>query len=844
MSKQKELKISTIKNYSYKAKYGIVKKARLDEIKDDLSSIFGGPKKSKKKKGENAGTGEKTKPFKINVPMIAGIFVGMLLIIYIVLLSMMPSQPLNQYNYIPSNLSVCYIPQYFISNSDVVDFGTKSTPQYSAYALVHFLDTPPKNCTANIWTTKQYIDDSVYILNVPISDRASSETISDFDDLFRITAHSKGLSVNTVSIQELDNVPSYSILIIPTGYFPKQLIDTGVLNELLSKNINIIYIGNSFDQGFVNAKGDITSGVGSSTVGFSSQAGDCNGLSLSNPLYTATSGQGKGAYNFGAYYGCISFYKYSSSDQSLSNGGMLLFVPQSLDTGWDNYKDAVSDIIKIVVEQPWSVSNSIQTYNCSSISQEKNLALFSKSMSKNYGGVVVSITSCNKTQYTLFNAKKSTLGHMYAAQEGVIVPFEMSTKQTMFWVEPISPISGRKKFYIDVYKDGKVFGKPMSLGYLNTNTGKSLNSEVHTEKGNYLFALRDDQGNQYAKLYLRSTFADISYKGYRSNSLFSFEITKDGVPYKLKYVTLNIDNGLYKFNYSNVDSIDVQLPNDLHPGNHVFTFTIGQITKTINISVVKESSSLFSDPMIWGAVLISVLLFGVGYIFEKKDVIKYSLDIPDFIPSERRHIELPAVKILELFDKINEEYGWDHTPLKANEIRREILKIIYNSRQVNITEYNTETVLSHLCQWGYIFKVGDYYVPLSWVKDTKRSPKYLAIFRRLRDSCIKNAIHFTEFNKEKNVDSILNINENKIYVHIVDDVRKASPRVISRALKLIPKGINVILFYDSYSLEKFNDILLVPDVPNTLLKLESDFWSVILTDFSSLDKILRKIKFM
>jgi len=833
MSPSDKLKISTLKNYSYKEQYEIVKKTRLDEIRKDLSFLFGG---SKKEHGKGTNTSA-SKPFKFNILMIMGSFIGMLLLMYVLLLSMMPTPSQYQNNYVINNSYACHPLKYIISDSDIVDFGTSSHRRYSAYALLHFLDIPPKGCSVNLWTTKKYVDDDIYLLYIPLSDPGSQQKEFEFENLFKKIANSYGLSVNIISPQKLDGIPSYSLVVIPTGYFPKQLLDTGVLNMMLGKNINVIFIGNSFDQGLINSKGDLVSGNKHSFIRFSSGSSKCNNLSLSNPLYTVRSGQSN--QNFGAYHGCISFYK----PNQVGNEGILLFVPQSLDTGWDNYSSAVFDILDIIIEQPWSTPNLVQTYNCSSMSKNGNLALFSLPMVDDHGGLVISVTTCNRTQYTLFNVKKSMLGHIYTTQEGVIVPFEMSTEQTMFWVEPASFVLERRQFYINMYKNGYIFGKPIPLGYLNTNTGKSINSEVHTEKSNYLFVLQDDKGNKYAKLYLRSTFVDLSYAGKNGDSHFLFNINRDGVPYKLKYVTLDVDHGLYKFKYNNIDSIEVTLPEDLPPGKHIFTFHIGAITKSIPITV-EGKSSLFSDPLVMGAILISILLFGVGYIFEKKEKIKYSLDIPDFISSKRRHIELPAVKILSLFDKINKEYGWDHTPLKLNEIRREILKLIHNSRQVNITEYNTETLLSHLCQWGYLYKVGDYYVPLSWVKETKKSPKYLAIFRRLRDSCIKNAIHFTEFNLEKNVDSILNVNEHKIYVHIIDDVKQSSPRVISRTLKLIPKGINVVLFYDSYELEKFNDILLIPDVPNTLFKLEADFWSVILTDFNSLDKILRKIKFM
>ncbi|MFH1768186.1 MAG: hypothetical protein ABH858_03390, partial [Candidatus Omnitrophota bacterium] len=71
----------------------------------------------------------------------------------------------------------------------------------------------------------------------------------------------------------------------------------------------------------------------------------------------------------------------------------------------------------------------------------------------------------------------------------------------------------------------------------------------------------------------------------------------------------------------------------LPPGEHKFTFKIGNVEKDIKVPVFGGCVGFFCKIEFVLVLGLSAFIFGLGIYFGKQDKPSYQIDIPDFPPS-------------------------------------------------------------------------------------------------------------------------------------------------------------------------------------------------------------------
>ena len=279
----------------------------------------------------------------------------------------------------------------------------------------------------------------------------------------------------------------------------------------------------------------------------------------------------------------------------------------------------------------------------------------------------------------------------------------------------------------------------------------------------------------------------------------------------------------------------------LPEGKHYFEFTAGKLSKKITISNVKPPPPLFGDPIFWVAMLLSGGIVGAGMLFARKEEVYFAIDIPDFPLVYRTKIALPTSTVLEVFDKVNENYRWKYTPLTLHEIKNGFKEIYDQGKPRIISDYNVEFLLNKLEKRGLVKEALDYYGLTRWEKESGHSIVYLAMMRKLRDVCINNAVPFTQLDESPVADSEIDVMGQKMYLHFYDPSVPLE-EFLKRVFGTLDKGISIILFRDEMDKSKFKSMLSSVSAAAVLLRMEGDARSVLFLTFEEFEDMLKELK--
>ncbi|MCX6770054.1 MAG: hypothetical protein NT051_05255, partial [Candidatus Micrarchaeota archaeon] len=209
----------------------------------------------------------------------------------------------------------------------LVDYNSKnlSSLNFSAYA---YKEKPPVQVFM-----LDHVRESAY--NYPI-----------FKNKLVAKLSSLGISANDIGLESLDSLPGGAILLVSTGYFPASLMpgsEYASYDTLLSRGIDIVYVGYPFDTTVLDLGGSTTR-VSNKDFRFSpSKPASSSGFELYDPQYTV-----EGA---ALIYGSVSAVNRGA--------GTFVFLPQTLDGGWvtddrsDGSEKAATDLARLISEQAW-----------------------------------------------------------------------------------------------------------------------------------------------------------------------------------------------------------------------------------------------------------------------------------------------------------------------------------------------------------------------------------------------------------------------------------------------------------------------------------------------------------
>lgn len=845
--KKKAYEFNVKKRYQYAGHYRIKERPPIEHLKDVLRSLMA-PRKEDKK----AAAAAPPPPGGFNFMVLgAAVLVALIILaigwIYLTTQVLQPGagvfQPLMEKPMITNS----------IEGGEMLTSGDRNNPTHIAALLVDFKTQNLNNYTLNLTTYDGSIPAEVFILN---SQRFEADSYPDFLRVLRSDLAKRKVILNEITVKELETMPQGAIVIVPSGVVPQEMlgVDSQLsMDELAQRGVVVVYIGQPFTKMLNSTPANALVVTTPQAVlkavpaqfDESAQLESSEGFQLFQPLYRASPGSGWGS---DMAYGSVSVLK--------KGDGAFIFVPQTLDGGWrKNYTAAADDIARIVAELPWATPNAASKSYDLTNQTEGTRYFFTEPFARPAATVKADFTGYSQASNypvmeTLFlRLESSSQNGLFIEKGGNVVPTNITGEQVRMNARLREPVAMQPDMYLTISDVDGTELQNFPQGSVNVQADKSFDVEVYVDKGEYFVKLADDLGKVYAETYMKVVSVDISFdhQDARKRSVYVFNVVS---PFKLGEVGVSVDDGRYgKYTFNNVEntlSVDVgqYTGGDTLPlGNHTFDFTAGGLKTRVPVLHIRPVT-IFETPTFWIMIILTLGIVGVGIVFARQEAIYFSIDIPDFPPVARTRIPLAADAVLGIFEKVNETYRWQCTPMTTAEIKNGFKGIFYQGKPVYITDYNVEYLLDELEKKGRVKGALGYYGLAGWEDKTKHAMDYLALMRRLRDICVNNAIPFTSIDESKLADSDITVVGQQMFVHFYsrDGDIKA---LLGRALATIHGGITIILFKSQADKEYFLMFLdSAPSVAPLVLKMEAGSGSLQFLTSEEFEKMLIEFKSM
>ncbi len=712
------------------------------------------------------------------------------------------------------------------------------------------------NLTIQISTYEKRIPSEVFVLS---SERTDAQTYSDFISSLKENLGSKNIPVNEISLSELQSLTSPAFVIIPSGAIPKELlgIDSNTnIAKLTQRGFVFIFIGQPFTKYLDGTVKTTPSNVLDSlpfVFNERSITPSTSDISLFQPLYKVTTrSQGWFA---SEVFGSLSVAQYED--------GAIIFVPQTLDKGWQNrdFRSAAKDISSIITKVPWLTPNSEnKTYSFnSSILGSGSLTIYSNPFPDSFGtariSMIGSLSGIAKKPEQLFYSylNSSPKGELFIDEGSTVVPSSITGKSIRLNSILTSPNPLKVPMNLNFYNSKGDLTLSLSQGEVDVQSETSFDIRLDVPKDEYLVTLVDDFGTVYAQSYLKVVTLEVTPFGNNreKNSVYLFKAFRESTPVPVQDLTVSVDNGKYgTYNIASVDadsfiSVDVssKTGGDFLPyGTHTFKFTSPTgLDVTVPIER-REAQTIFKDPIFWVTMLLAGGIVLIGVFFARPEIPTLTLDIPDFPPIERSKVFLNVDAVLNIFDRVNSNYRWQNTPLTLSEIKNGFKDVYYSGKPVIISDYNLESLLAQLKSKSFVGEYAGYYGLLSWEAKTKHSFEYLATFRKVRDWCINNALPFTAIGESKEADTVLSILGQPFFLHFYNLKESSLDNLLSRVLKTSSKGVSIVLFKSDLEKRLFSNNLYWGSSLPLKVKLEVEGNSIFLLTFEEFEKKIVEFK--
>ena len=848
------------RKYQNVRSYKVKVKPPIEKIKESLKKLFA-KKEPKKKYAARKKTFVQEKKPTFNF-LLAGGAVGLGLILIFTVWAFLTIQALPAT--VTEDLSV--LEKLNIENTiyggNIVTAGDRYDGNYISSILIEY---QAENLNSYEVTLKSYdkkIPSEIFVLR---SERNSASNYAGFMRTLRSIFSEKNIVINEITIEELETMPSGAVVIVPSGYIPKELLGSGTEltpDSLADKGAVIVYIGRPFTKmldgvSVVNTPTSIREKI-PFTFDERATLSPSGNISLYDPLYATNA---RGSWSGELEYGAISV---------LTKGdGAFIFIPQTLEGGWREnprepdkppYKYAAEDVAKMILDVSWADSDSSRTYQLfSSETPEESMGgrfyLFSnpfkgteKSIILDFAGHrIVEGENITVEDLKIVNVEKEALGEIFIPEGYAVISSSISGRDVRVYgvLSEAEPAQVNMYLVIEDSEGNEVYR--MSRGRVNTQGEEPVDVPVNLPKGEYTISFIDDSGYVYASSYLIVSSVDIEFVA-ESRSIYTFYLTMDGESIPLTSIKVTVDDGdygVYEFydveKTVRVDVAEKTGGNPLPAGDHVFSFEIGGLVEDKVVPVSTKLPPIFENPLFIGSIVLSIIIAVVGIFYSRKEQVLFSVDIPNFPPIARQKIPISSDVIMSIFEKVNNNYKWKFTPLRLNEVKIGFKDIYYKGKPIYITDYNAEYILEKLKSKGKIKSALNYYAPTYWEEKSKKNISYLALMRKLRDICINHAIPFTSLDVSKDADSEVDVMGQKMFIHFYDRSGDMHD-LFEGALSTVSKGITIILFRDEFDKSRFRTLLDSPTLAQLLLKFEVQSSSVLLLTTADLENMIKELK--
>ncbi|NYZ60542.1 hypothetical protein H0O01_02485 [Candidatus Micrarchaeota archaeon] len=834
-------RFSLRKRYSYETRYKKVEKPIIEQAKERIFSLMGKkPAAPAAAPARGRAPEEKEKkgaPIEVS-PLLAlrvgGLF-GLLalLLLGIFLFAQTVSMPEERWTTEVSSASVSAA----VLDSDIITSGSAENfryPYHTAYSNTRITSSGLPNITMGAALYDSIVPSSVFVLR---SNRYQAESYDTFLSSLSMSLSESGIEANEISVSELDRLSSGSMLIVPSGYIPEELVSGSkpMLYSLMERGITVFYIGQDFSR-MISKTGSVVPTPSSFTtyrdgrISFDAGASMSpdSTVSIKNPLYGASGLDS--SWSFGGAYSVLAY-----------RGGFIILAPQTLDGGWETGSAAGDDAANIILITRW-LTPKASAEAVRTLTGDDYVEFFTPSFEGSSG--YLKIYGINKESqvgfYKVAFVQKGTKGEIYSRGHS-IMPGDIASTPLDLIIE-LKESGGEKFLFLSITNvSGEVERSSIAGTKVGLNSQPTIQHTFTLPTGDYILNVVDQEGNIYARSYLRAKKIGIVPVFYNMRTdVYSFSFRGDGEPVSPDSVTATIDGGqygTYTFRGTSSLTIDMRAAGySLSDGMHSITFQSGSYTSALALDKTAPPA-FYTQPFFLGSAVIALVALAVAYIFKASEIPVYGLDIPDFPPQYTTKVPLKKDVLLGLFEKVNQKYRWKNTPLKASEVKGAFKDVLFEGRPVFISDYNLEYLLDQLTGLGLLKKEAGYYSKSSWEQETGLSAKYLSMFRSLRDICINEAIPFTPMGASKEYDTKITILGQDMYVHFYE-----GPQAIATVMGSLQLGLNIILAEDEGEVEELNEFLSSGDGPATLLKLEVQSGSVQIKTLGDLQKMIKEMK--
>ncbi len=743
-----------------------------------------------------------------------------------------------------------------VSSGEILTAGDSGTQDYIAGVLVDYDTKNLDNYSVQLSTYDELLPSQVFILS---SEKVEASTYPEFLTSLRAQLGREKIIVNEISVRELETIPEGALVIVPTGAVPKELlgVDSVVtMDKLADRGVVIIYIGQSFTRMLssgslvVNTPTDVLRSL-PMVFDESSPPPSSGGFHLFQPLYRV-SGRGSG-WSSSTIYDSVSVAK--------KGDGAFIFLPQTLDGGWrGNYSSAADDVARIITETPWANPTTAPkeyAFNSTALKISKGARYFFTNPFKGNTTTVklvftgYSSVSANPVHQILYKRlEKTVFGDLYIIGGTTVISTNITNDPARLSAVLRESVASQPSMNLIIEDSNAHDAQTIPQGNINVQGVRPFDVRVYSDKGEYTVKLVDDAGKIYAQSYMRVVSIDVKLVAIsqQKQSIYIFEFYRENekVP-NVGTVVVSVDDGKYgKYTFNNVKSqVEVDVGqysnNDILPyGNHNFEFIIGSLKTNYPWNYVRPQGIPLEFVIV---ILVSLAIGAVGILFARPEQVLFSIDIPDFPPIARTRVALAKEVVMSIFEKINETYRWQTTPLTPPEVKNGFKSLYFKGNPIYITDFNVEFLLEDLERRGDVKESMGYYGLTLWEAKAKRSIAYLAMMRKLRDICVNNAVPFTGLGESTVADSEITVVGQQMFLEFFE--REGNPRErIAKILSTVKKGITIVLFKNPADKEVFLTQMNSPSIATLLVKMEAEGGSIQLLTTSEFEKMLLEFKSM
>ncbi len=723
---------------------------------------------------------------------------------------------------------------YSIEQSMVLSSSQEDELSRSAYFLVDFdaRNLGGLNFSASVFSQKPSVQ--VFLLDYA---RDSADSYPVFRRNLIDKLKENGISVNEIDIEALSSLPGGALVVVPTGYLPKELLGIGSqldFKKLLSRGVTIVYIGREFDSLALDQAGSAIPVSYNELLFAKSKPESEDGFGLYDAQYVVGQIAGRNDIDL-AFFGKI----YGSVSVIGNKNGSILFLPQSLDGGWrTDGKAAAQDVVRLITEERWL---SLIAYASKEIDLEEEqsgmVSLYSTSFPSDSAYVkftakALDLEGNERSSTEVLKLKKVQKGEM-TQPEPEAVPYYLSGERTRFNIELRETDPTPVKLYISMYKDGTELQRSdLELGLTNPTIDKSVDFQVNAEPGNYTAYVVNSKG----KIYAATRLDVIDLQIYTNSSdwqqgKFTFLLSAAGKPVVPRSLSISLDGKGKRqytpssFAYSGTSTaITYEYAGEIKPGLHEFIFTAGDWSKKYEQDYF-AAKNFWENPVVIFLAIVSLAVFGIGLSLRRPEVLRYGLDVPDFPPLSTIKIPVKKETVLDILDTVNASYSWKWMPLGTDEIKKGFRKLTYNGKPILIGDFNLDMVLVKLRDAGLVKEELGYWGRAEWEKQSNHSMHYLAMYRILRNVFVNNAVKFSKLDAMNDCDIKAIVGKERLYLHIMEEPKE---RVVHRALATSGKGKTLIVFRSKDEASSFRSSLTSTSRLAVGLKMEVNSRNILL----------------